>query len=65
MIDKYLTLHNLEVSDLPKLNLKQLVSVCKSLDNGNGDWDDVRKDEYKSILNTATEMLADYKSDII
>ena len=50
--------------ELKKCSLGLLVSICKSLDNGNGDWSDVHESEYDDILQSATELVTDYQSNL-
>lgn len=55
-------LHNLKIDELRKMSLSNLVSICKRLDNNNGDWDDVTDDDYQDVLEMATELLKEYQS---
>jgi DNA-binding Xre family transcriptional regulator len=55
-------LHNLKIDELRQMSLSNLVSICKSLDNNNGDWDDVKQSEYQDVLEMATELLKEYQS---
>ena len=55
-------LHKLKTDELRQMSLSNLVSICKSLDNNNGDWDGVTDDEYQDILEMATELLKEYQS---
>jgi DNA-binding Xre family transcriptional regulator len=55
-------LHKLKTDELKKMSLSNLVSICKSLDNNNGDWEDVKQSEYDDILEMATELLKEYQS---
>jgi hypothetical protein len=57
----YINLKTITAAELRTLSLNDLVSICKSLDNGNGEWSDVTPDEYDYILQTATESIADYQ----
>jgi hypothetical protein len=50
--------------ELKKCSLELLVNICKSLDNGNGDWSDVHESEYDDILQTATEGILEYQSNL-
>jgi hypothetical protein len=58
----YINLKTITAAELRTLSLNDLVSICKSLDNGNGDWSDVTPDEYDYILQIATESIADYQT---
>jgi hypothetical protein len=58
----YINIKTITAAELKTLSLNDLVSICKSLDNGNGEWDDVTADEYDYILQTATESIADYQT---
>lgn len=51
------------IYELKECSLELLVNICKSLDNGNGDWSDVHENEYDDILQTAIELIKDYQSD--
>jgi DNA-binding Xre family transcriptional regulator len=55
-------LHNIRIDELKKMSLSNLVSICKSLDNNNGDWEDVKQSEYEDILEMAIELLKEYQS---
>ena len=57
----YINLKTITAAELRTLSLNDLVSICKSLDNGNGEWSDVTPDEYDYIFQTATESIADYQ----
>jgi DNA-binding Xre family transcriptional regulator len=56
-------LHKLMTSDLKKMSLSQLVDLCKSLDNNNGDWIDIKQSEYEDIFEIAWDLIAEYQSD--
>jgi hypothetical protein len=58
----YINLKTITAAELKTLSLNDLVSICKSLDNGNGEWSDVTPDEYDYILQIATESIADYQT---
>ena len=58
----YINIKTITAAELKTLSLNDLVTICKSLDNGNGDWSDVTPDEYDYILQTATESIADYQT---
>jgi hypothetical protein len=49
-------------AELKTLPLNDLVAICKSLDNSNGDWSDVTADEYEYILETAQRLLTEYQN---
>jgi hypothetical protein len=57
-------LHKLKTDELRQMSLTNLVSICKRLDNNNGDWDDVTDDDYQDVLEMATELLKEYQSDL-
>lgn len=57
-------LHNLKIDELREMSISNLVSICKSLDNHNGDWDDVTNDEYQDVLEMAINLLMEYQSDL-
>jgi hypothetical protein len=57
-------LHKLKTDELRKMSLSNLISICKRLDNNNGDWDDVTDDDYQDVLEMATELLKEYQSDL-
>lgn len=59
---KYINLRRITVDELRQLSLADLVSICKSLDNGNGDWSDVTEDEYNYILETAINFITEYQN---
>jgi hypothetical protein len=48
--------------ELKTLSLNDLVLICKSLDNGNGEWHNVTPDEYDYILETATNLINEYQN---
>lgn len=56
-------LHMLNVDGLKTMSLRNLVSLCKSLDNANGDWSDVTEDEYAYVLETAQRLLTEYQTN--
>jgi hypothetical protein len=58
----YINIKTITAAELKTLSLNDLVAICKSLDNGNGEWSDVTPDEYDYILQTATESIADYQT---
>lgn len=49
-------------AELKTLSLNDLVSICKSLDNSNGEWSDVTSDEHSDILETAQRLLTEYQN---
>jgi hypothetical protein len=57
-------LHNLKTDELRKMSLSNLVSICKSLDNNNGDWDNVTNEDYQDVLEMAINLLIEYQSDL-
>jgi len=57
-------LHNLKTDELRQMSLTNLVSICKRLDNNNGDWDDVTDDDYQDVLEMAINLLIEYQSDL-
>ena len=57
-----MNIKTISAAELKKLSLNDLVSICKSLDNGNGDWSDVTADEYDYILETATNLINEYQN---
>lgn len=57
-----MNIKTISTAELKKLSLNDLVSICKSLDNGNGDWSDVTADEYDYILETAQRLLTEYQN---
>ena len=56
-----MNIKTITADELKKLSLNDLVSICKSLDNGNGEWSDVTADEYDYILETATNLINEYQ----
>ena len=61
---KIVNIRTVKINELKQCSLELLVSICKSLDNGNGDWNDVHESEYDDILNTAINLITDYKSNL-
>jgi hypothetical protein len=57
-------LHKLKTDELRQMSLSNLVSICKRLDNNNGDWDDVTDDDYQDVLEMAINLLIEYQSDL-
>jgi hypothetical protein len=57
-------LDNLKIDELRKMSLSNLVSICKSLDNNNGDWDNVTDEDYQDVLEMAINLLMEYQSDL-
>ena len=57
-------LHNIKTDELRQMSLTNLVSICKRLDNNNGDWDDVTDDDYQDVLEMAINLLIEYQSDL-
>ncbi len=57
-----INIKTITAAELKTLSLNDLVSICKALDNGNGDWHDVTEDEYSDILETATNLINEYQS---
>jgi DNA-binding Xre family transcriptional regulator len=58
----YINIKKITTAELKTLSLNDLVAICKSLDNGNGDWSDVTADEYDYILQTAIDSITDYQT---
>jgi hypothetical protein len=58
----YINIKTITAAELKNLSLNDLVSICKSLDNGNGDWSDVTPDEYEYVLQTAIDSVTDYQT---
>lgn len=56
-------LHMLNVDGLKTMSLRNLVSLCKALDNSNGEWEDVTQDEYDYVLETAQRLLTEYQTN--
>lgn len=59
---KYINIRTITADELKTLSLADLVAICKSLDNSNGDWRDVTADEYDYILETATNFITEYQN---
>ena len=59
---KYINIRTITTDELKTLSLNDLVSICKSLDNSNGEWSDVTADEYDYILETATNLITEYQN---
>ena len=57
-------IRTVKINELKKCSLELLVSICKSLDNGNGDWSDVNESEYDDILQTAINGILEYQSNL-
>ena len=57
-----INIKTITAAELKTLSLNDLVAICKSLDNGNGDWSDVTPDEYDYILETATNFITEFQS---
>lgn len=57
-----MNIKTITADELKKLSLNDLVSICKALDNGNGEWSDVTADEYDYILETATNLITEYQN---
>jgi hypothetical protein len=57
-----INIKTITAAELRALSLNDLVLICKSLDNGNGDWSDVTPDEYEYILQTATNFITEFQS---
>jgi hypothetical protein len=58
----YINIKTITAAELKTLSLNDLVSICKSLDNGNGEWDNVTPAEYEYILQTAIDSVTDYQT---
>lgn len=58
---KYVNIRTITADELKTLSLNDLVAICKSLDNGNGEWSD-GTDEYEYILLTAIELVNEYQN---
>jgi DNA-binding Xre family transcriptional regulator len=56
-----MNIKTITAAELKTLPLNDLVAICKSLDNSNGDWSDVTADEYSDILQTATNLINEYQ----
>jgi hypothetical protein len=61
---KFINIRTVTIDELKQCSIELLVSICKSLDNGNGDWEDVHESEYDDILQTAIDSVTDYQSDL-
>ena len=48
--------------ELKTLSLNDLIAICKSLDNGNGEWDNITPDEHSDILETAIKFVNEYQN---
>lgn len=59
---KYVNIRTITPDELKTLSLADLVSICKALDNSNGDWSDVTPDEYEYILQTAINLINEYQN---
>jgi hypothetical protein len=57
-----INIKTITAAELKTLSLNDLVSICKALDNGNGQWDDVTTDEYDYILETATNFINEFQN---
>jgi hypothetical protein len=57
-------LHKLKTDELRQMSLTNLVSICKRLDNNNGDWDDITDDDYQDVLEMTINLLIEYQSDL-
>ena len=57
-----INIKKITAAELKTLPLNDLVAICKSLDNSNGDWSDVTADEYSDILDTAINFITEYQS---
>lgn len=57
-----INIKTITADELKKLSLNDLVAICKSLDNSNGNWSDVTADEYEDILETAQRLLTEYQN---
>ena len=57
-----INIKTITADELRQLSLADLVSICKSLDNSNGNWDDVTPDEYSDILETAIKFVNEYQN---
>ena len=57
-----INIKTITAAELKTLSLNDLVAICKSLDNGNGNWDDVTPDEHEYISETATNLINEYQS---
>jgi len=59
---QYINIRTITADELRQLPLADLVSICKSLDNLNGNWDGITSDEYDYILETATNLINEYQN---
>ena len=57
-----INIKTITADELKTLSLNDLVSICKSLDNGNGDWSNVTTDEYEYILEAAINFITEYQN---
>jgi hypothetical protein len=57
-----INIKTITAAELKTLSLNDLISICKSLDNANGEWNDVTPDEYDYILQTAIDSITDYQT---
>ena len=61
-LNHMINIKTITAAELKTLPLNDLVSICKALDNSNGNWDDVTPDEYSDILETATKFITEYQN---
>jgi hypothetical protein len=59
-----INIRTVTTDELKQGSLELLVSICKSLDNNNGDWSDVHESEYDDILQTAINGILEYQSNL-
>lgn len=64
MKKEIVNIRTVSVEELKQCTLELLVVICKSLDNGNGDWSDVHEDEYNDILQIAINGILEYQSNL-
>jgi hypothetical protein len=57
-----INIKTISAAELKTLSLNDLVAICKALDNGNGNWQDVTPDEYDYIIETATNLINEYQN---
>ena len=57
-----INIKKITAAELKKLSLNDLVSICKALDNSNGEWSNVTTDEYEYVLQTAQRLLTEYQN---
>ena len=57
-----INIKKITAAELKTLSLNDLVSICKALDNSNGEWSNVTSDEYEYILETAQRLLTEYQN---